>query len=73
MLHFNIFITVTDSTETMSMFTCGMKDIFTTFFYLLICIIAHAVVQEYILDVSNIEHKLLLFFHYLSAQDYSFY
>ena len=46
--------TVTDTTDTMTLFTCGMKDMFTAFFYLLICIIAHAVVQEYILDVSTV-------------------
>lgn len=30
----------------------GMKDLFCVFFYLLICIVVHAVIQEYILDVS---------------------
>ena len=32
-------------------YTYGLKDIFTTIFYLLICIVVHAVIQEYILDV----------------------
>ncbi|ESO04583.1 hypothetical protein HELRODRAFT_78636 [Helobdella robusta] len=34
-------------------YTNGLKDIFTIFFYTLICIVAHAVIQEYILDKLN--------------------
>ncbi|XP_052764140.1 translocating chain-associated membrane protein 1-like isoform X1 [Mya arenaria] len=52
-LQHNITVNATDSTEPLFLFTCGLKDIFTTFFYLLICIIAHAVVQEYVLDKLN--------------------
>ncbi|XP_052249522.1 translocating chain-associated membrane protein 1-like isoform X2 [Dreissena polymorpha] len=52
-LQHNITVNATDSSETFSLFTCGLKDVFTTFFYLLICIIAHAVVQEYALDKLN--------------------
>ena len=36
-----------------TLYTNGMKDLFTVFFYLLICIVIHAVIQEYILDVST--------------------
>ena len=32
-------------------YTYGVKDAFTTFFYALIFIVVHAVVQEYIFDV----------------------
>ncbi|XP_077990033.1 translocating chain-associated membrane protein 1-like 1 isoform X2 [Glandiceps talaboti] len=34
-------------------YTSGKLDVFTVFFYLLVCIIIHAVVQEYILDKLN--------------------
>jgi len=30
----------------------GLKDLFAIFFYFLICIICHAIIQEYVLDVS---------------------
>ena len=39
-------------TEEVTLYTYGVKDIFATFFYLLICVVIHAVIQEYILDVS---------------------
>lgn len=32
----------------------GLKDVFSTFFYFLIAVVIHAVIQEYVLDVSNI-------------------
>ena len=35
-----------------TLYTYGLKDMFAVFFYLLICIVIHAVIQEYILDVS---------------------
>lgn len=31
----------------------GLKDLFAIFFYFLICIIFHAIIQEYVLDVSH--------------------
>jgi translocating chain-associated membrane protein 1 len=34
-------------------YSYGIRDIFTIFFYTLICIVVHAVVQEYILDKLN--------------------
>lgn len=37
-------------------YTYGLKDLFTVFFYLLVCIVTHAVIQEYILDVSHTCH-----------------
>lgn len=33
-------------------YTYGSKDICAVFFYLLLCIVTHAIVQEYVLDVS---------------------
>lgn len=33
-------------------YTYGMKDMCVVFFYFLICIVMHAIIQEYILDVS---------------------
>lgn len=51
-LQHNVTVNTTDS-EPMTLYTCGLKDVFTLFFYLLICIITHAVIQEYILDKLN--------------------
>ena len=34
-------------------YTYGWKDICAVFFYFLICIVMHAIIQEYVLDVSN--------------------
>jgi len=36
-----------------NLFTYGRKDLFTGFFYMLICVVVHAVVQEYFLDKLN--------------------
>ena len=33
-------------------YTYGWGDVYTVLFYFLICIIAHAVIQDYILDVG---------------------
>lgn len=46
-------VTVDDpQTEDITYFTSGWKDVCAVFFYFLICIVIHAIVQEYILDVS---------------------
>lgn len=36
----------------------GIKDLATIFFYMLVAIIMHAIIQEYVLDVSrrNLQH-----------------
>lgn len=39
--------------DTITLYSHGFKDLFTIFFYLLICIVIHAVIQEYILDKLN--------------------
>ena len=31
----------------------GIKDLATTFFYMLVAVIMHAIIQEYVLDVSE--------------------
>jgi hypothetical protein len=56
-----LMFTGTENAEPYNMYTCGIKDLFTVFFYLLIAIIAHAVVQEYVLDVSIIRIFSILF------------
>jgi translocating chain-associated membrane protein 1 len=33
-------------------YTYGWKDVCAVFFYFLICIVMHAIIQEYVLDVS---------------------
>ncbi|CAH1775643.1 unnamed protein product [Owenia fusiformis] len=35
------------------LYTNGLKDLFSIFFYMLICVVVHAVIQEYILDKVN--------------------
>lgn len=39
--------------DTLTLYSYGFKDLFTVFFYLLICVVVHAVIQEYILDKLN--------------------
>ncbi|XP_005110397.1 translocating chain-associated membrane protein 1-like 1 [Aplysia californica] len=70
-------VTVNDTAgEEMTVYNTGSKDLFSGFFYFLICIVIHAVIQEYILDklnrkmhLSKIKHskfnesgQLLIFF-----------
>lgn len=35
-----------------TLYSYGLKDLCAIFFYALICIVMHAIVQEYFLDVS---------------------
>lgn len=39
--------------EEVMLYTWGKRDVFSAFFYFLICIVIHAVIQEYILDKMN--------------------
>lgn len=48
-----------DKPESVNYYKYGPKDIATVFFYLLIAIILHALIQEYILDVSFVMSSLL--------------
>jgi len=41
------------SAETISLYHYGIKDLATIFFYMLVAIIIHAIIQEYVLDVST--------------------
>jgi len=51
-MHHNV--TVNDTAgEEITLYTPGAKDLCAGFFYLLICIVVHAVVQEYVLDKLN--------------------
>lgn len=43
-----------DKSEHVNFYEYGPKDIATIFFYMLIAIILHAVIQDYILDVSSL-------------------
>lgn len=38
--------------ETVTLYHYGIKDLATVFFYMLVAIIIHAIIQEYVLDVS---------------------
>ncbi|XP_067665421.1 translocating chain-associated membrane protein 1-like 1 [Haliotis asinina] len=65
----------TDDSE-FSLYTYGTKDMFAVFFYFLICIVIHAVIQEYILDKMNRKMHLSKVKHSLfneSGQLLSFY
>lgn len=55
-LQYNITVNNTEAEveeEPLTLYSHGIKDLFTIFFYLLICIVVHAVIQEYILDKLN--------------------
>lgn len=54
-------------TDGTTYFTSGWKDICTVFFYFLICIVVHALVQEYILDVSNVSSLEYLMMKYMES------
>ncbi|XP_072371235.1 translocating chain-associated membrane protein 1-like 1 isoform X4 [Scyliorhinus torazame] len=47
------YINIDEGTESISFYEYGFKDLATIFFYMLIAIILHAVIQEYILDKIN--------------------
>ena len=42
----------THPSDLLYMYTYGLRDIFSVFFYCLIAIVLHAILQEYVLDVS---------------------
>ncbi|KAL5013825.1 hypothetical protein ScPMuIL_008095 [Solemya velum] len=48
----NVTVNTTEVLD-IGFYTYGMKDVFAVFFYVLICIVVHAVIQEYILDKLN--------------------
>ncbi|KAI6074984.1 Translocating chain-associated membrane protein 1 isoform X1 [Aix galericulata] len=54
-LQYNVTIPATEeqSSETISLYHYGIKDLATIFFYMLVAIIIHAIIQEYVLDKIN--------------------
>ncbi|XP_076875116.1 translocating chain-associated membrane protein 1-like 1 [Brachyhypopomus gauderio] len=52
-VQYNVTQTTEDKSESLNIYHYGPKDIATVFFYLLIAIILHALIQEYILDKIN--------------------
>lgn len=42
-----------EKSDPVNLYQYGPKDVATVFFYLLIAVILHALIQEYILDVST--------------------
>ncbi|XP_053571089.1 translocating chain-associated membrane protein 1 [Bombina bombina] len=52
-LQYNVTIPVEGVLEPISLYHYGIKDIATVFFYMLVAIILHAVIQEYVLDKIN--------------------
>ncbi|OXB68740.1 hypothetical protein ASZ78_012939 [Callipepla squamata] len=54
-LQYNVTIPATEeqSAETISLYHYGIKDLATIFFYMLVAIIIHAIIQEYVLDVQE--------------------
>ncbi|XP_039610570.1 translocating chain-associated membrane protein 1 [Polypterus senegalus] len=54
-VQYNVTITTNEGPEeiTMNYFQHGVKDLATAFFYMLVAIIMHAVIQEYVLDKIN--------------------
>ncbi len=49
-----------DEPEPVNYYRSGLKDIATVVFYLLIAVILHALIQEYILDVRTGVYSLIL-------------
>lgn len=50
---FAMFFLADEKMESANLYEYGPKDVATVFFYLLIGVILHALIQEYILDVST--------------------
>jgi len=44
-----------ERSDPVNLYQYGPKDVTTVFFYLLIAVILHALIQEYVLDVSTID------------------
>lgn len=54
-LQYNVTLPATEeqATESASFYYYGIKDLATIFFYMLVAIIVHAIIQEYVLDKIN--------------------
>uniref|UniRef100_A0A8C2NZ04 Translocating chain-associated membrane protein 1 n=1 Tax=Capra hircus TaxID=9925 RepID=A0A8C2NZ04_CAPHI len=59
-LQYNVTLPATEeqATESAFLYYYGIKDLATVFFYMLVAIIIHAIIQEYVLDVSFISKPL---------------
>ncbi|XP_023583512.1 translocating chain-associated membrane protein 1 isoform X2 [Trichechus manatus latirostris] len=54
-LQYNVTLPATEEqdTESASLYYYGVKDLATVFFYMLVAVIIHAIIQEYVLDKIN--------------------
>lgn len=52
-VQYNVTQVLDEKTEPVNLYQYGPKDVATVFFYLLIAVILHALIQEYILDKMN--------------------
>ncbi|RVE70768.1 hypothetical protein OJAV_G00067870 [Oryzias javanicus] len=52
-VQYNVTEVLDEKTESVNLYHYGPKDVATVFFYLLIAVILHALIQEYILDKIN--------------------
>ncbi|OWK51638.1 Translocating chain-associated membrane protein 1-like 1 [Lonchura striata] len=68
-LQYNVTIPATEeqSAETISLYYYGIKDLATIFFYMLVAIIIHAIIQEYVLDENYISDPTSLWRDYPHA------
>ncbi|KAF4803153.1 Translocating chain-associated membrane protein 1-like 1 [Turdus rufiventris] len=68
-LQYNVTIPATEeqSAETISLYHYGIKDLATIFFYMLVAIIIHAIIQEYVLDENYISDPTSLWRDYPHA------
>uniref|UniRef100_A0A8D0FFM9 TLC domain-containing protein n=1 Tax=Strix occidentalis caurina TaxID=311401 RepID=A0A8D0FFM9_STROC len=68
-LQYNVTIPATDvqSAETISLYHYGIKDLATIFFYMLVAIIIHAIIQEY-----TVKSKLLHILQHINNNELSF-
>merc|ERR1712035_154854 len=57
-VQYNVTQVLDEKSESVNLYQYGPKDVATVFFYLLIAVILHALIQEYILDVSTSTSKL---------------
>lgn len=69
---FCVFYFPDEKIEPVNLYQYGPKDVATVFFYLLIAVILHALIQEYILDVSTsaTAHGCIVVADYLTDGDF---
>ncbi|XP_069477284.1 translocating chain-associated membrane protein 1 [Ambystoma mexicanum] len=52
-VQYNVTLPITELGESINLYHYGVKDVATVFFYMLVAIIMHAIIQEYVLDKIN--------------------